>query len=209
MGGSFILSNGANTTAALYAEMSGTGDAFLVRHYGSSGNLATFKNINTNVARIDKTGAFFGSVYNTSGADVAEMFDIEGARNSYEPGDVLVISENTDRTMEKSNEPNSTKVAGVYATKPGVTLTEKGIDENLDDMVPLGVMGVIPTKVCGENGPIRRGDLLVTSSTSGHAMKAISKNGDGVYPSGVILGKALENFDGNGKGLIKVLVNVK
>ena len=76
-------------------------------------------------------------------------------------------------------------------------------------MVPLGVIGVIPTKVCGENGPIKRGDLLVTSSVKGHAMKAISKNGDGVFPSGAILGKALENFDGNGKGLIKVLVNVK
>jgi len=137
------------------------------------------------------------------------MFDVEGEKNSYEPGDVMVISEATDRTMEKSFEANSTKVAGVYAIKPGVTLTEKNMDESLEQLVPVGVIGVIPTKVCAENGSIKRGDLLVTSSKRGHAMKAISKHGDGVFAAGVILGKALENFDGNGTGLIKVLVNVK
>src|SRR6185369_10616868 len=98
----------------------------------------------------------------------------------------------TDRTVEKSSTSNSTKVAGVYATKPGVTLTEKGIDEKMDQLVPMGVIGVIPTKVCLENGPIKRGDLLVTSSKPGHAMKAVSIKGDGVFPAGVILGKALE-----------------
>jgi trimeric autotransporter adhesin len=139
------------------------------------------------------------------------MFDVEGARSSYEPGDVLVISEDTDRTVEKSSEANSTKVAGVFATKPGVVLTEKGIDERLDDLVPMGVVGVIPTKVCLENGAIKRGDLLVTSSKAGHAMKAtaIIINGMTIYPTGAILGKALENFDGAETGLIKVLVNVK
>jgi hypothetical protein len=40
-------------------------------------------------------------------------------------------------------------------------------------------------------------------------MKAVSVKGDGVFPSGTILGKALENFDGSEAGLIKVLVNVK
>lgn len=137
------------------------------------------------------------------------MFDVEGDRQNYEPGDVLVISEISDRTVEKSSTTNSTKVIGVYATKPGVVLTEKGIDENLDQLVPMGVIGVIPTKVCLENGAIKRGDLLVTSSKSGHAMKAISIKGDGVFPAGVIIGKALENFDSGESGLIKVLVNVK
>ena len=137
------------------------------------------------------------------------MFEVEGAKTTYEPGDVLVISESTDRTVEKSSTANSTAVVGVYATKPGVTLTEKGMEENLDKLVPMGVLGVIPTKVCLENGPIKRGDLLVTSSKKGHAMKAVSLNGDGVFPSGIILGKAMENFSGQEAGVIKVLVNVK
>jgi len=113
--------------------------------------------------------------------------------------------------MEKSTEPVSTRVAGVYATKPGVILTEKDIEDNLDQLVPVGVIGVIPTKVCDENGPIKRGDLLVTSSKPGHAMKAtpVKINGMLIYPTGAILGKALENFEKGGQGLIKVLVNVK
>jgi len=59
--------------------------------------------------------------------------------------------------------------------------------------------------VCGENGPVRRGDMLVTSSLRGYAMKA---DPDKVKP-GQVIGKALEAFDGNGTGKIKVLVNVK
>ena len=209
-GAAYFLNGASSATNVVNATTNGTGTVLYVNHTGASGNLALFQSGGVSKARIDKLGVgyFNGGTVN-SGADVAEMFDIEGSRDSYEPGDVMVISESTDRTMEKSNEANSTKVAGVYATKPGVTLTETGIDENTDHMVPLGVIGVIPTKVCGENGAIKRGDLLVTASVKGHAMKAISKNGDGVFPSGAILGKALENFDGNGKGLIKVLVNVK
>jgi hypothetical protein len=64
---------------------------------------------------------------------------------------------------------------------------------------------VIPTKVCVENGAIKRGDLLVTSSKPGHAMKA---DVDKVKP-GQIIGKALENYDGNSNNVIKVLVNIR
>lgn len=210
--GNFNVDNTSSTNSAIYASTNGTGTAIFANHTGSTGNLAIFQSNSTNVARIDKNGQglFNGGTVN-SGADVAEMFDVEGERNSYEPGDVLVISVDTDRTVEKSALPNSTKVAGVYATKPGVRLTERNLDENMDDLVPMGVIGVIPTKVCLENGPIKRGDLLVTSSKKGHAMKAIPANVNGIliYPTGAILGKALENFDGSESGLIKVLVNVK
>jgi hypothetical protein len=106
--------------------------------------------------------------------------------------------------VELSSDAYSTRVVGVYATKPGVLLSERDVDADHSDMVPMGVVGVIPTKVSGENGPIRRGDLLVTSSRAGHAMRA----GDNP-PVGSVIGKALENFDGESTGMIKVLVNVK
>ena len=61
---------------------------------------------------------------------------------------------------------------GVYATKPGVLLTDLGPDADLTGRVRVGVVGVIPTKVTSDNGPIRRGDLLVASGIAGHAMKA-------------------------------------
>jgi hypothetical protein len=51
-------------------------------------------------------------------------------------------------------------------------LTEESIDVELSCYVPMGVVGVIPTKVCDEGGAIKRGDLLVTASKTGYAMKA-------------------------------------
>jgi hypothetical protein len=96
-------------------------------------------------------------------------------------------------------------VLGVYATKPGVLLTEENIEHSLNDKVPLGVIGVIPTKVCTEGGAIRKGDLLVTSSQRGVAMKADPEK----VKAGQVLGKALQDFDGGGVGLIKVFVNCK
>ena len=62
-----------------------------------------------------------------------------------------------------------------------------------------------------ENGPIQRGDPLVTSSTPGHAMKArpVMIGGVAVYPTGAILGKALQNFSGPDTGKIEVLVNAR
>ncbi|MBO9659921.1 MAG: hypothetical protein J7527_13965, partial [Chitinophagaceae bacterium] len=75
----------------------------------------------------------------------------------------------------------------------------------LQQMVPMGVIGVIPTKVCLEGGEIKRGDLLVSSSLPGVAMKGdINK-----IKVGQVIGKALENFNAQGTGKIQVLVSVK
>ncbi|MGZ3882081.1 MAG: hypothetical protein ACXVBF_12110, partial [Flavisolibacter sp.] len=173
----------------------------------TSGNLAAFKVDGVNKARIDMNGkGYFNGGTQNSGADLAETFDVEGVRNQYEPGDVLIISQSTDRTVEKSQGPYSTLVAGVYATKPGVLLTEKDAStDQLDAMVPMGVIGVIPTKVCIEGGAIRRGDLLVTSSIPGAAMKADPDK----VKVGQVIGKALEDYNATGIGKIKVLVSIK
>ena len=173
----------------------------------STGNTAVFKVNGTNVARIDHTGkGFFNGGTQMSGADVAEFFDVEGETNSYEPGDVLIISQSSDRKVEKSATPYSTLVAGVYATKPGLLLTEQNAEQDqLDEMVPMGVIGVIPTKVCLEGGAIKRGDLLVTSSIPGVAMKADPDK----VKVGQVIGKALQDFTGNEVGKIKVLVSIK
>lgn len=205
-GGGFQINNGANTANALEGITNGLGNAFMANHNGASGNIAVFQSGGTNRARIDKNGkGFFNGGTQTGGADVAEAFEVEGSVATYGPGDVLVISTSNDRRVEKCQEPYSTLVAGVYATKAAVLLTERDIEANLDDTVPMGVVGVIPTKVSGENGAIRRGDLLVTASLPGHAMKGTDRS----KMLGAVIGKALENFDGNGTGLIRVLVNVK
>ena len=89
-------------------------------------------------------------------------------------------------------------------------MSERGIDEDLSDRIPMAVVGIMPTKVSTENGPIERGDLLVTSDTPGHAMRAdpVVVNGMEIYPSGAVLGKALEPFQED-TGLIEVLAGVR
>lgn len=73
--------------------------------------------------------------------------------------------------------------------------------------IPLAVIGVVPVKVTAENGPIQPGDLLTTSSTPGHAMKASPVNLSGIelYRPGTILGKALEPWT-EGAGVIQLLL---
>lgn len=175
----------------------------------SNGSIALFKSGNpgtVNVARINSAGrGFFNGGTQNSGADVAEVFDVNGNISQYEPGDILVISTSADRTVEKSSTPYSSLVAGVYATKPGVLLTEEHIDTDISDKAPMGVIGVIPTKVCLENGKIKRGDLLVTSSKAGVAMKADIKK----VRIGQVIGKALQDYDQKEIGKIQVLVNIK
>jgi hypothetical protein len=188
--------DGTVNSNALVASVEGAGN----------GNPAVFKANGSNVARIDKTGkGFFNGGTQNSGADIAEAFDVTGNLKDYESGDVLVISTDKDRAVEKSNQPYSTLVAGVYATKPGVLLTEEDIDTDLSNKVPMGVIGVIPTKVCLEGGAIRRGDLIVTSSIPGVAMKA---DPDKVR-IGQVIGKALQDFSETSIGKINILVSIK
>jgi hypothetical protein len=63
----------------------------------------------------------------------------------------------------------------------------------------LAILGIVQVKASAENGPIRPGDLLTTSSTPGHAMKATEPK------IGTVIGKALEGLD-EGTGVIKMLV---
>ena len=190
---------------ALQVVTNDIGTAMVVDHEGTSGNLAIFQAAGANKIRFDHTGkGFFNNGTQNSGADLAEAFDVTGTTNAYEPGDVLAIAVDADRTVQKSKEAYSSLVVGVYATKPGVLLTEENVDSNLNDKVPMGVVGVIPTKVCDENGPIRRGDILVSATRPGYAMKADLNK----LKPGQAIGKALQEFDGE-TGKIKVLVNVR
>jgi len=130
--------------------------------------------------------------------------DVAGARNRYEPGDVLVISQGNDADVAKSMEPYSTLVAGIYSTRPGLIGRRSTDQEKLKNQLPMAVVGIVPVKVSAENGPIKRGDLLVTSSTQGYAMKGT----DHSRMLGAVVGKALGTLD-SGIGVVDVLVSLQ
>ena len=56
------------------------------------------------------------------------------------------------------------------------------------DEVPVAMVGIVPCKVSAENGAIKVGDLLVTSSTPGHAMR------DASPAVGTVVGKRLAEY---------------
>jgi hypothetical protein len=139
----------------------------------------------------------------TCGGDYAESVDVSGNKTSYEPGDVLVISGADGSDVEKSSTPYSTMVAGIYSTKPGYVGRRQRTKSRAQE-VPMAMVGIVPTKVSAENGPIRRGDLLVTSSTVGYAMKGTDRS----RMLGAVVGKAMGNLE-SGKGVIEVLVTLQ
>jgi hypothetical protein len=68
----------------------------------------------------------------------------------------------------------------------------------------MAMVGIVPTKVTAENGSIHKGDLLVSSSTPGYAMKGTDRN----RMLGAVLGKAMGSLD-SGTGVIQVLVTLQ
>jgi hypothetical protein len=154
---------------------------------------------------IDKNGTF------VAGSDFAEALPATGVKADYEPGDVLVLNKSRPGAVERSRRPYDTKVAGVYSSRPGVLGAEKNGRTRVDaEDIPVAITGIVPTKVTAENGPIETGDLLTTSSTPGRAMKAKPRivDGDEVYRTGSILGKALDPLP-KATGVIRVLVTLR
>jgi hypothetical protein len=141
----------------------------------------------------------------TCGGDYAESVDVTGSRTQYEPGDVLVLdTENAGRVL-KSAEAYSTAVSGIYSTKPGVVGRRQTSDpKTTKTEVPMAMVGVVPTKVSAENGAIKVGDLLVSSTTSGYAMKGTDRG----RMLGAVIGKAMGNLNA-GMGVIEVLVTLQ
>ena len=137
------------------------------------------------------------------GGDFAESVDVTGVRTTYEPGDLMVADPDNPGKFLKSAEPYSTLVSGIYSTKPG-ELGRRQTTEKSPDEVPMAVVGIVPAKVSAENGPIKTGDLLVTSSTLGYAMKGTDRS----RLIGAVVGKALGSLE-SGTGVIEVLVSLQ
>lgn len=113
-----------------------------------------------------------------SGGDYAESINVTGPRQAYEPGDVLVVDPKNPGHYVKAIEPYSTAVAGIYSTKPGLIGRRQTTDpKKSTSEIPMAMLGIVPTKVSAENGPIKPGDVLVTFNSwacnEGHRSHAI------------------------------------
>jgi hypothetical protein len=132
-------------------------------------------------------------------ADCAEEFDI-GAEVLAGPGAVMVFGE--DGALYPCRGAYDKRVAGVLSGaghfKPGIVLDKRRSDRN---RLPLALIGKTFCNVDASYGPIEVGDMLTTSQTLGHAMKA----NDPLRAFGSVIGKALQPL-AKGLGQIPILI---
>ena len=126
-----------------------------------------------------------GSKLQATYADLAEYYE---ADNEYEPGTVLEFGGEKEVTLAQAMTP---RVAGVVSTNPAYVMNSTCKGEHI---VAIALQGRVPCKV---RGTIRKGDLLI-SDVGGFARPS------SIPLMGTVIGKALENFEG--EGVIEVAV---
>lgn len=131
--------------------------------------------------------------------DCAERFATVGGEQ-LEPGTVVVIEDSG--LLRPSERPYDKKVAGVVSRAGGYrAMQAAGEDRPPGGAVPIALAGTVNCKVDARVASVEVGDLLTTSTTPGHAMKAE----DPIKAFGAVIGKALYPL-GSGQGVIRILV---
>ena len=219
--GTLIFAYNSTTPALSYTSLGTYGNSFTLNVNGAGNvgigttNPGAKLEVNGNVLLTAGSGASMtypdGTVQSTawngvlSGGDYAESVNVSGGRDEYEPGDVLVIDPASEGRFLKSSAPYSTAVTGIYSTRPGVVgRRQRTARAHMDEEVPMAMTGIVPTKVSAENGPIKPGDLLVTSSRPGYAMRGT----DRTQMLGAVIGKAIGHLD-SGVGVIEAVVTLQ
>src|SRR5512144_131115 len=134
-----------------------------------------------------------------TGADYAEEFDLIDAQ-APDPGTVMVLDESG--AVRVSDSTYDHRVAGVISGaggyKPAVIMDRRNARSARR---AVALMGKVHCKVDADYYPVGVGDLLTTSATAGHAMKATDRS----RAPGSTLGKALMPLP-TGRGLVPILI---
>ena len=131
--------------------------------------------------------SFEGTSTSAKYADLAEKYTTD---EEIEAGTVVCFGGEAELTSCEGECDH--RVAGVISTDPAYKMNAEGEGQYL------ALTGRVPCKV---TGPVAKGDLLVSSSTKGHA--TVDNNAQ----SGRIIGKAVGSSEG-GEAVIEVLVNM-
>jgi len=141
-------------------------------------------------------------VLEITGADLAEKFP---ASEPLEPGTVVAIDRANAGKLCVSRGTYNRCVAGVVS---GANNFAAGaVLGNLpghEDAPAIALSGRVYVWCDAASGVIEPGDLLTTSDTPGHAMKATDRD----RSHGTVIGKAMERLE-SGRGLVLVLVNLQ
>jgi len=175
--------NSSNTAFNIYYAATTSGALTAVKYDGSD---MTFNpSTSTFVVTNSSTTASIAKY-----ADLAERYTADA---DYEPGTVVELGGTEEVTQTKRS--RSVAIAGVVSTNPGYLMNGA-----LENGVSIALLGRVPCKVVGT---INKGDILVSSSTPGHAEAHRDIHNP---PSGSAIGKAIENKTDQGPGIIEILV---
>jgi hypothetical protein len=153
-----------------------------------TGSIIPSSNVSSNLGNSTNWfNTFFGVATQAKYADLAENYQ---ADKPYNPGTVLQFGGTAEVTVAEANTP---RVAGVVSTNPA-HLMNGALAGN--GVVAVALTGRVP---CNVIGPIAKGDMLV-SAGFGFA------RADTTPAMGTVIGKALEDFPINAKGIIEVVV---
>ena len=139
---------------------------------------------------------------------MAETFE---TNEDVEIGDLLVMDSRHPNMLKKSRQSFDKNVIGIVSGAPAVLMAGDQLQVAPEPFKfekgrkpPVALSGRVLCKISLENGSIEVGDLLTSSSTPGHAMKA----DDWDKSFGTIIGKALEPFNSKDKKLGTIMVMV-
>lgn len=134
--------------------------------------------------------------------DVAEWVPSD---TDLEAGTVVVLSPARGNAVMAATRAYDTTVAGVVSSRPGLILGEADATKEM-----VATTGRVRVKVDATSQPVAIGDLLVTSDSTGYAMKSVPVDLGGIsmHRPGTIVGKALEALP-SGRGEILVLLSLQ
>jgi hypothetical protein len=153
-----------------------------------SGNIVPNANLTINVGSVS---AWFNTFYGVSTqakyADLAENYQ---ADRQYNPGIVLMFGGAQEVTMANVA---TTAVAGVVSTNPAHLMNGQLSGTNV---TAVALTGRVPCMVIG---PVSKGDMMI-SAGFGYAKSSATPQ------LGQVIGKALQDYPINAKGVIEVVV---
>ena len=177
-------------------------------HTGGQFGLKNSAGVETITLDADRAGE--GRIYTqvltiTGGSDLSENFNINDATQA-EPGMIVSIDPKNPGELALAREAYDNKVAGIVSgaggVKPGMMMGQAG--SIADGKHPIALTGRVYCQVDASFGAIQPGDMITTSTTPGHGMKATDRG----RAFGSIIGKAMTGLT-EGKGLVLVLVNLQ
>lgn len=154
----------------------------------------------TGTSTVIEAGSYLVA-YKLSGADLAEAYYSKD--HSIGPGHLVRVDGSLKAGVQKTSGAYDDGALGIVTTEPGMILGERTAASGQGKPVLLALAGRVPVRVSLENGPIKAGDYLTSSSTPGVAMKATKP--------GQMVGKALEDFanpNPDSQGTVMTFVNL-